>query len=162
MRRIFIVPAHAARMLPLLALAPLFNLWFGSSDRGSIIFVAFATFAIVFVIALSAIQNVPAYYLHYAQSLGASRKRGYFTVVLPAALPHIRGGILLALGFGWSMVIASEFLGQTAGLGNIVNQAQLNGRTNTLSVVGLVVMIYGALSFLLATRVFDYVIRWHE
>jgi len=48
MRRLFLLPAHLARMLPLLALLPLFNFWFGASDRGAIVFVAFGAFTIVF------------------------------------------------------------------------------------------------------------------
>jgi ABC-type nitrate/sulfonate/bicarbonate transport system permease component len=161
-RRMFLLPSHVVRVLPLLALAPLFNLWFGSTERGAVLFIAFATFAILFVVTLTALANVPSYYVEYAQSLGASRTRAYLTVVLPAGLPALRGGVLLALGFGWSMAIAAEFLGQSVGLGNIIDQSQEFGQTNTIAVVGIFVMAYGALSYRLAARVFDYLIRWAE
>ena len=161
-RRMFLLPSHIVRVFPLLALAPVFNLWFGSTERGAVFFIAFATFAILFVVTLTALANVPSYYAEYAQSLGASRARAYLNVVLPAALPALRGGVLLALGFGWSMAIAAEFLGQSVGLGNIINQAQEFGRTNTIALVGVFVMVYGALSYRLAARVFDYLIRWAE
>jgi sulfonate transport system permease protein len=161
-RRMFLLPAHVARMFPLLALAPLFNLWFGSTERGAIYFVAFATFAILFVVTLTSLANVPTHYADFARSLGATRLRAYVTVTLPAGLPGLRGGVLLALGFGWSTAIAAEFLGQSVGLGNIINQAQEFGHTNTLAVVAAFVMIYGALSYHLATRIFDYLIRWAE
>lgn len=161
-QRMFAVPAHVVRMFPLLALAPLFNLWFGSTERGAIFFVALSTFAILFILALTAIANVPNSYVDYARSLGASRTRAYFTVVLPASLPALRGGALLAVGFGWSSTLAAEFLGQNVGLGNIVNHAQQFGQTNLAGVVGVSVMIYGALSYALAARIFDYWIRWAE
>jgi sulfonate transport system permease protein len=162
LRRMFLMPSQIVRVLPLLALAPVFNLWFGSTERGAVFFIAFATFAILFVVTLTALANVPSYYVEYAQSLGASRARAYLTVVLPAGLPELRGGALLALGFGWSVAIAAEFLGQNVGLGNIVDQAQEFGRTNTLALVGVFVMVYGALSYRLAARAFDYLIRWAE
>jgi sulfonate transport system permease protein len=161
-RRIFLLPAHIARMLPLLALAPVFNLWFGSTERGAILFVAFATFAILLVVTLTSLANVPSHYVDFARSLGASKLRVYVTVILPAGLPGLRGGVLLALGFGWSMAIAAEFLGQSVGLGNIIDQAQEFGQTNTIAVVGVFVMIYGALSYYFAARIFDYLIRWAE
>jgi sulfonate transport system permease protein len=161
-RRMFLLPAHVARMFPLLALSPLFNLWFGSTEKGAIFFVAFATFAILFVVTLTALANVPSHYVDYARSLGASRTRAYVTVVLPAGLPALRGGVLLALGFGWSMVIAAEFLGQDVGIGNIVNQAQQFGQTSTIAVLGVFVMIYGAVSYRVAARAFDYIIRWSK
>jgi ABC-type nitrate/sulfonate/bicarbonate transport system permease component len=161
-RRMFLLPSHIVRMAPLLALAPLFNLWFGSTERGAVFFIAFATFATVFVVTLTALANVPGQYVDYARSLGASRTRAYLTVVLPAGMPALRGGVMLALGFGWSIAIAAEFLGQSAGLGHIVDQAQEFGETNTIAVVGVFVMGYGALSSVLAGRIFDHLVRWTE
>lgn len=162
LRRIFLLPAHAARMLPLMAMSPLFGIWFGKSETGAVLFIAFATFAIVFVVALTAIDGVPSYYADYARSLGAGRVRAYLTGVLPGALPAMRGGVLLALGFGWSMVIAAEFIGQDLGLGNIVNRAQEFGRTNTLAVVGVFIVAFAWASYKLTARLFDHVTRWAE
>jgi sulfonate transport system permease protein len=161
-RRMFLLPSHVVRMLPLLALAPLFNLWFGSTGRGAVLFIALATFAILFITGLTAIANVPGHYLAYARALGASRARAYLTVVVPAGLPAIRGGVLLSLGFGWSTAIAAEFLGQSVGLGDIINQAQEFGQTNTIALVGVFVMLYGALSYRLFARIFDHLTRWAE
>jgi sulfonate transport system permease protein len=161
-RRMFLLPSHVVRMFPLLALAPVFNLWFGSTERGAVFFIAFSTFAILFVITLTALANVPSSYVDYARSLGAGRTRAYLGVVLPAALPALRGGVLFALGFGWSMAIAAEFLGQDVGLGHIIDRAQEFGQTNTIALVGVFVALYGALSYVLAARLFDYLIRWAE
>jgi sulfonate transport system permease protein len=162
LRRIFLIPAHAARMMPLLAMSPLFGIWFGKSETGAVLFIAFAVFAILFVVMLTAIDGVPRYYENYARSLGAGRIRAYATAVLPAALPALRGGVLLALGFGWSMVIAAEFIGQDVGLGNIVNRAQEFGRTETLAVLGVFVVLYAWASYKLAARLFDHAVRWAE
>ncbi|MBJ7519430.1 MAG: ABC transporter permease subunit [Solirubrobacteraceae bacterium] len=162
LRRVFLLPANAARMLPLLAMSPLFGIWFGKSEVGATLFIAFATFAIIFVVALTAIDGVPGYYEQYARSLGARRFRAYITAVLPAALPGLRGGVLLALGFGWSMVIAAEFIGQDLGLGNIVNRAEEFGRTDTLAVLGLFIVLYAWVSYKLTARAFDYLTRWAE
>ncbi len=162
LRKVFLLPANAARMMPLLAMSPLFGIWFGKSEIGAVLFIAFATFAIIFVVALTAIDGVPGYYQHYARSLGANRFRAYITAVLPAALPSLRGGVMLALGFGWSMVIAAEFIGQDLGLGNIVNRAQEFGRTDTLAVVGIFVVLYAWLSYKLIAKGFDHLVRWAE
>jgi sulfonate transport system permease protein len=161
-RRMLTLPSHVVRVLPLLALAPVFNLWFGSTERGAVFFVAFATFATLFLVTLTALANVPSSYVDYARSLGAGRTRAYLTVVLPAAVPTLRAGVLLALGFGWSMAIAAEFLGQSVGLGNMINHAQEFGQTNTIALVGVLVMVYGALSYLLVARLFDRLVRWAE
>lgn len=162
LRQAFALTAHGARMLPLLALFPLFAIWFGNSETGAVLFVAFGTFAIVFIAALTAIDSVPGYYFEYARTLGAGRLRAYCTVVLPAALPNMRGGIMLAIGFGWSMVIAAEAIGQTVGLGAMTNLAVVAGKTSTLAVVAVAVVILAGLSVVLVSRGFDYLVRWAE
>jgi sulfonate transport system permease protein len=162
LRAMFTLPGHFARMLPLLAMVPLFGLWFGDSEQGSVLFIAFTAFSLVFAIALNAIANVPGYYAQFARSLGASGGRTYVTVVLPAALPEIRAGVMLAVGFGWSAAIASEYLGQEYGLGHIVQNAEFFGRTNLLALVALLSLALAAVSFLLARRALDWVTRWAE
>jgi sulfonate transport system permease protein len=161
-RRTLWLPAHALRMAPLLAMFPLFGLWFGKEELGAVLFVALASFAIMFIVALTAIDNVPGYYEQYARSLGAGRIRSYFTVVIPAALPAMRSGVVLSLGFGWSMVIAAEFIGQTLGLGHIVQLANNYGRTDLLSVLAVFIVIFAAISYRVVGGAFDYVTRWRE
>jgi sulfonate transport system permease protein len=156
------LPGHFARMLPLLAMVPLFSLWFGDTEHGAILFIAFTAFALVFPIALNAIGNVPGYYSQYARSLGASGGRTYLGVVLPAALPQIRAGIMLAVGFGWSAAIAAEYLGQEYGLGHIVQNAEFFGRTNLLALVALIALVLAALSFWAASRLMSWATRWAE
>jgi len=149
-------------MVPLLALMPLFNLWFGNTNKGSVLFVAVAAFPTVFVVAENALGRVPASYSNYARTLGSGRVRTYITVVIPAAIPAMRGGVMLSLGQGWSMVIASEFLGQTSGLGNIVNQSEQFGHTNVIALIGLYVLICAAITFGLAGWAFGRLVRWSE
>ncbi|SDU73321.1 sulfonate transport system permease protein [Gordonia westfalica] len=161
-RRLFRFPAHSARMIPLLAMMPLFGLWFGNTDTGAVLFVAVAAFPIVFVVAETAIAAVPEAFSNSARTLGAGRLRTYFTVVIPAAVPQVRGGIMLALGQSWSMVIAAEFLGQPTGLGNIVNQSEQFGHTNIIALVGLHVVICAGLTFALAGWAFGRITRWSE
>lgn len=162
LRRMFALPAHLARMLPMLALLPLFALWFGSSEEGAILFVAFATFVLIFALTLNAIDRAPPHYAQSARSLGASPLKTYLTVAVPSALPQLRSAFLLALGFAWSAVIAAEFLGQQHGLGQITNLAQYYGRTNILAMVAVVVVAFAAISYAAARWVLNYLTRWAE
>ncbi len=162
LRRMFALPAHLARMLPMLALLPLFALWFGSSEKGAILFVAFATFVLIFAFTLNAIDRAPPHYAQSARSLGASPLRAYLTVVVPAALPQLRSAFLLAVGFAWSAVIAAEFLGQQHGLGQITDLAQFYGRTNILATVALIIVTYAAITYVAARRLLNYLTRWAE
>jgi sulfonate transport system permease protein len=160
MRRMFALPAHIARMLPMLAMLPLFALWFGSSETGAILFVGFATFVLIFALTLNAIDGIPPHYAQSARSLGASPLRTYLSVVVPSALPQLRSAFLLALGFAWSAVIAAEFLGQQHGLGQITNLAQFYGQTDILALVAAIVVAFAALSYVVARWALKYLTRW--
>ena len=162
LRSTFELPGHFARMMPLLAMIPLFQLWFGQKILGSIIFVAFAVSVLIFAIGINAIGNVPQHYQQYARSLGASSVRTYLTVIFPATLPQLRAAFLLALGFSWSAAIASEIIGQRYGLGRIVVLADFFGRTNLMAMTGLIVVLYSAVSFLVASRFLNWLTRWAE
>jgi sulfonate transport system permease protein len=161
-RALFVLPANFARMLPLLAMVPLFDFWFGATEHGSILFIAFTAFVTVFAIGISAIGNVPPHYARYARSLGAGPVRTYLTVVLPAALPELRSGVLLAVGFGWSAAITSEYLGQEYGLGHIVQNAEFFGRTQMLALAGVIAVVLAVITYLLVERLMTWATRWSE
>jgi sulfonate transport system permease protein len=161
-RRLVYVPAHTMRMLPLLAVIPLFGLWFGNSDVGAVLFIAFTVFVQVFTFGVNAIANVPAYFEQSARSLGAGRLRAYLQVILPAASPELGSGLSLALVFGWTAAISAEFNGQQSGLGHIAYLAQYFSHTGMLALMAVVVIAFAAVSFLLARRVMRWATRWAE
>jgi sulfonate transport system permease protein len=160
LREMFLFPAHFARMLPLLAMIPLFGLWFGASGFGALLFIAFAVGILMFEITLNALSNVPAYYAQSASSLGASPLRIYLTVNFPAILPQLRAAILLAIPFAWSAVLASEVLANTTGLGQILNYALYYGSTDVAAITGIVVVTVASTTYLVARAILGWVTRW--
>lgn len=160
--RMFALPAHLSRMLPLLGMIPLFNFWFGASETGAILFVAFATFVVVFPVAVTAIKEVPPHLRNYAMAMGASSVRVYVGVVLPAALPRVRGPALLAVGFAWSSVIGAEFLGAQIGLGRVVIQALAYGQSGILGLAAFLAVAFALLTYIAMSRFIDWLLRWAE
>lgn len=162
LRGLVYLPAHTTRMLPLLALIPLFGLWFGNSNLGAIVFIGFTVFVQVFTFSTNAIANVPTYFEQSARSLGAGRVRTYLQVVLPAAAPELGSALSLALALGWSAAISAEFNGQQSGLGHIAYLAQYFTHTGTLTLMAIMVIAFAASSFLLARRLVRWATRWAE
>ena len=116
-RRLVQLPTQFLRALPLLAMVPLFQLWFGTYFFGQVLFVAYGVGVIVFAGVVNAVRNVPQIFIDNARALGASRLQLYRTVVLPAILPAMRSVVLLSLGAGWGAVLAAEYLAAQSGLG---------------------------------------------
>jgi ABC-type nitrate/sulfonate/bicarbonate transport system permease component len=84
-----------------LALISLFLVWFGGAPIGIYLYIIFSIAMMMVVATVNAIQNVHPIYIQFAQTLGASRGKVFRTVVLPAIMPELFGGIRVAVGIAW-------------------------------------------------------------
>ena len=142
LRKIFEGPFLIIRIIPLFALLPLFLSWFGGTRAGAISFVAFAVFAMLFVNTLEAIRNVDPVVQVFARTLGASPFRVYRTVIAPAIVPELVGGLRVVLGLAWAILLAAEFLAAQSGIGRIMILAQQYLDTSRMILIVLLIMIY--------------------
>lgn len=65
------------------------------------------------------VANVDPSYLDVSKTLGASRWRTIFKVIIPAALPNIISGLRISMGISWLVIVAAEMLLGT-GLGYFI------------------------------------------
>ncbi|MGF1541197.1 MAG: nitrate ABC transporter permease [Pleurocapsa sp.] len=65
------------------------------------------------------VANVNPDYLDVSKTLGASRWRTIFKVIIPAALPNIISGLRISMGISWLVIVAAEMLLGT-GLGYFI------------------------------------------
>lgn len=139
------------KSVPVLALIPMFILWFGLSEAARVAFVATASFFTVLVAAAEAIPNVPQILRWAAATLGASRRNIYRRVVLPSILPHIFGGFRNATTTAFALAVAAEFIGAQRGLGFYVMHAGINYRLDQMiaGVVAITVLAVVSDQFLL-------------
>jgi NitT/TauT family transport system permease protein/taurine transport system permease protein len=126
---LLLVPAEMLRPIPPLGLIPLFILWFGIGELSKVLLIFLSVFLIMMVNAHAGARSCPADLLRAAQSLGASRWQVFLRVVFPAALPQITTGLRVAMGTGFSILVASELLGGDRGLGFIILDASNFFRT---------------------------------
>jgi sulfonate transport system permease protein len=159
-RRITLTPANFLRMVPMLAMIRLFQIWFGAATVGVLSFVAYGISIIIFVGTINSIANVPRRYGDYAKTLGASTFRVYRTVILPAAVPELASSIFLSLGLAWTLVLGSEFLGVQDGLGMILITAGNRVLTERLVFVSLFFILYAGLSVILFNSLMRKWLRW--
>ena len=65
------------------------------------------------------VANVNQDYLDVSKTMGASRLRTIFKVIIPAALPNIVAGLRISMGIAWLVIVAAEMLLGT-GLGYFI------------------------------------------
>ncbi len=159
-RRIVALPAQILRTFPMMALIPMFQLWFGATFLGATLFVAFAVGSIFFTGAVNAVGNIPDIYIDYARTQGASRFQIYRSVILPAMFPELRSSILLSLGMAWTAVIAAEFLGAQTGLGQIIVSSQYFGYVDRMFLVALFLLLNASITYGLFERASRRLTEW--
>jgi ABC-type nitrate/sulfonate/bicarbonate transport system permease component len=131
--------------IPKIILYPLFVLILGIGLVPKIVFgITVGIFVVIFNTAAGLRQVEPAY-IGLARSLGYSKARTFFKVVLPAAAPTILAG--LRLGFGYTIIgiITGELLVVNAGLGFLIDWASLNYFTPQLFALIIVTLCIGVL-----------------
>jgi taurine transport system permease protein len=111
------------RPLPPLAYLPLIIIWFGIGEPSKILVIGLAMLAPIAISTAAGVRSVPAGQINAARSLGASRTQVLTEVLLPSALPEVLTGIRIALGAGWSTLVAAELVAASRGLGFMIQSA---------------------------------------
>ena len=114
----------AAQATPILALAPLIALWFGTDLTSKVIICALIVFFPVAVATMVGIRSVDAGLLELGRSLRATRRQVLTKLEVPAALPSILGGMRVGVTLAVVGAIVGEWAGASQGLGVLVNVAR--------------------------------------
>ena len=153
-------PMNFLRMIPLLVAIPWLQFAVGSTLTGITLYIAFGVWTTLVVATMNAVANVPDRYIESARTLGASRPRTYFKVIVPGSIPELRTAMLLSMGGSWSLAIAAEFLGFSAGLGYMANGAVQETNTARLLIVAFIVALYSLTTFFLLNEGFKKAVSW--
>jgi len=153
-RGIFDPPIEFYRPLPPLAYLPLIIIWFGIDETPKVLLIYLACFAPLALAARSGMRSAAQEQINAAYSMGASYQQVILHVILPSALPEILVGMRIAIGFGWTTLVAAEMVAANVGLGQMVLNASNFLRTDIV-IMGIIVI--GVVAY-----VFDLFMRWVE
>ena len=106
------------RPVAAIAILPLAILWLGTGTAAAVAIVAYAAFFPLIVNTVAGAKNVNPTLLQAAATMGLTRLTTIRTVIVPAALPAIGVGLRIAMGVGWTAIVAAELaVGAKAGGG---------------------------------------------
>ncbi|MEP4378435.1 MAG: ABC transporter permease [Alphaproteobacteria bacterium] len=135
------------QLIPKVALAPVFVLWFGKEIEATILFSVFIAFFPVLVATISGLNATNPTYERMGNSLMASRLQIFMRIKFPFALPFIFSGLRLGVTFGIIGVILGEFVSAERGLGYLIMFAAENFETALLLSSILLLLGVGILIF---------------
>ncbi len=148
------VVVEVLRPIPPFAWIPFGLLWFGVGPEQTIFVIVISSVFPILMNTVAGVEQVEPVLKRSALSLGASKFRLFINVVLPRALPQIIVGLRIGLSFAWMVLVASELIGSTAGLGYLILDSRNLGLPS-LAFMGMFVI--GIIGYLL-----DAGMRWLE
>lgn len=130
---------------PMIALTPLFILWFGLGMLSKIMMVfALSVFPILINI-MAGVKTTDPSLIKAARSYGASELQMFKEVIFPSTLPFIITGIRLGIGRALIAVVVAEMLASSAGIGYAIRHASELFRTAEYLAYIFVLMICSVL-----------------
>lgn len=106
--------------LPVIALFPLFILWFGLGVKLRLVSIFLSAVLPVLISAESGVRSVDPTLVELARVYGARRREVFWKVVTPATVPFLASGFKIAIGRTIVTTIGIELLTSQEGLGGLM------------------------------------------
>ncbi|MFO1282828.1 MAG: ABC transporter permease subunit [Burkholderiales bacterium] len=159
-RGIFDPPIEFYRPLPPLSYLPLIIIWFGIDEMPKVLLIYLACFAPLALAARSGMKSASQEQIHAAYSMGATYWQVIRYVILPSSMPEILVGMRIAIGFGWTTLVAAEMVAAHVGLGQMVLNASNFLRTDIVVMGIIVIGVVAYLFDLLMRKIERMVVPW--
>jgi NitT/TauT family transport system permease protein len=114
----------AAQAVPILVLAPLLVVWFGSGLLSKAVICSLIVFFPVAIATMVGIRSVDPRLLELGRSLRATKRQILTTLEIPAALPNIFGGLRVGVTLAVVGAVVGEWAGANTGLAVLINLAR--------------------------------------
>lgn len=150
------------RTIPLLALIPLFILWFGIGEFSKVLMISLGAFFPVYLNTFLGIRSVDAKLYEVSRILGYSRWQQLTKLIIPSALPNILLGLRLAMGVSWLVLVFAELMGTSAGIGYMIEDARTYSNTDIVFVGIILFALVGSLSDLAVHALEKRWLRWQD
>ena len=123
------------------------------SERTAIFVIAITSLWPTLINTKFGINHIDPAYLQVARTLGASRWRTIWKVILPAAAPNIVSGLRISIGIAWLVIVAAEILVGGTGVGYFIwnewNNLKITSIITAIIIIGLIGLLLDRLFALL-------------
>jgi NitT/TauT family transport system permease protein len=132
----------AVQGIPKVALAPLIIVWFGYGIGSKVIMAFLFAFFPIVISTLGGLQSVPDHLVEHFRAIRASPWFTFAKLQFPFALPNFVDGCKVAMPLAVIGAVVGEFVGSSAGLGNLIMLGTGSARTPlTFAALGAVTVL---------------------
>ena len=123
-RRALDVTVEMLRPIPPPVVIPAAMLFFGLEDEMKIFVIFFSCAWPILLNTLDGVKNIDRVLLQTARTFGLARRKIVWQVILPASSPQIMTGLRVSLPITLILVVISEMVGSTDGIGYFILDSQ--------------------------------------
>lgn len=152
----------ASQSVPIVAIAPLLVIWFGSGLMSKVLICALITFFPTLISTIVGLRGVDADLRDLMHSLRASRWQMFKLLELPAALPVLFGGLKLSAILSVVGAVVGEFVGADVGLGFLINLARGVLDTPLMFVAVICLVVIAQALYLLLALLERHYLQWQN
>jgi NitT/TauT family transport system permease protein len=129
--------------VPKSALIPVTAIWLGFGDGSKILLIFMGCMLPVTIGAFNGARSSDRALIWSARSMGASRLRILWDVVIPSAMPEILNGVRTALALSFVLLVSAELIVSREGLGYLIGFLGSGGVYDAMFAVILTVAFLG-------------------
>jgi NitT/TauT family transport system permease protein len=149
-----------SQTIPIVAIAPLFVIWFGFGLLPKVLIVVLVTFFPVVVALLDGFGRVDPAAGDLLESFGATQRQTFRLLRWPSALPSLFTGLRISVVYAVIGAIFGEYVGATEGLGIWMKLSQTSFRTDLVFGAILLTALVSIALFLLVGVLERVVVPW--
>ncbi len=146
--------------MPKSALIPVTVLWLGFGNGSKILLIFLGCMLPVTLGAFNGARSSEQALVWSARSMGATRLRMLWDVVLPSALPELLNGIRTAIALSFILLVSSELIAAQQGFGHLIGFLGASGSYDAMFAVVLTVALLGFFADRLYLILVHRMLRW--
>jgi NitT/TauT family transport system permease protein len=127
------------QIVPKIAIAPLFIIWFGFGFLPKLLLVFLLSFFPIVVSSIAGFKSLDPDVMDLARSTGAGAWRLFVKIRLPSALPDIFTGLKVGAALAATAAVVAEFVASNKGLGYLL--LEYNGNLETAMVFAVIIVL---------------------
>jgi ABC-type nitrate/sulfonate/bicarbonate transport system permease component len=155
------VVVEMVRPVPPPVVIPVAMLFFGLEDEMKIFVILFSCAWPILLNTIDGVRNIDRVLLSTARTFGLPQRKIIRQVILPASLPQIMTGLRVSLPIMLILVVISEMVGSTDGIGYFILDSQRRFRVAQMYAGMLTLAILGYTLNLFFNLLYRWLLGWH-
>lgn len=149
------------QVVPKVAIAPLFLVWFGVGTTPKVLVAFLIAFFPIVIDAAVGLRSMSSEMRDLARSMGASKWQVFARFQLPTSLPYLFSGLKVAATLAVAGAVVGEFVGADKGLGYLLLVTNSNGETAMMFATIVALTLIGLVFFYVVEFFESILIPWH-